>query len=194
VLKTGDYPGTCGFRKSVLERIGPYDGDVLFENEEMFRHFARHGARMACANDFLVRRLPPTLGKFLEQRPRQSYEDLVMWRKTALFASFLPVGLGLLLTGHQRAALAYFGAWSLAAMGLAARGRRGAAAEETFPASSCLFAVPWILERGVSVYVALFWRITRGGLPYWGQIVPKGTGAAFAPLVSEPERQAAYAA
>jgi hypothetical protein len=179
VLRTGDYPGTCGFRKSVLERIGPYDGNVLFENEEMFRHFARHGAAMGCANDFPVRRLPPTLAKFLEQRPRQSYEDLVMRRKTALFASFLPIVAALVLAGRWRSAAAYFAAWCLAAVGLAARGRRGLAAR-VFPWSSCLFAVPWVLERGVSVYVALYWKLARGGLPYWGRTFPNGTGAAFA--------------
>lgn len=179
VLRTGDYPGTCGIRRSVLDRIGPYDGDVLFENEEMFRHFALNGARIACANDFFVRKLPASFQKFLEQRPRQSYEDLVMRGKTALFASFLPLGAGLAMRGLTRAALVYFGAWGAGAIGLAWRGRRGAAARY-FPPTSPLFAIPWILERGVSVYIALFWRVAAGGLPYWGRIVPKGTGPEFA--------------
>lgn len=179
VLETGDYPGTCGFRKSVLDRIGPYDGDVLFENEEMFRHFALHGAKILCANDFFVRKLPPTFQKFLEQRPRQSYEDLVMRAKTALFASFLPLGATIGAVVGRGAALGYFGAWSAAAIGLAWHGRRQEGAARYFPISSCLFAVPWILERGIFVYVALFWRLAVGGLPYWGRIVPKGTGPDF---------------
>lgn len=179
ILETGDYPGTCGFRKSVFQRIGAYDGDVLFENEEMFRHFALNGADICCADDFFVRKLPPSLQKFLEQRPRQSYEDLVMRGKTLLFASFYPVAAALGLLASRRAAAAYLGGCSAAAVGLALIGRAKRGGARHFSAASCLFAIPWILERGVSVYLALFWRTTRGGLPYWGRIVPKGTGSQF---------------
>ena len=178
VVPTGDYPGTCGFRREVLQRIGPYDGDVLFENEEMFRHFALHGARMYCADDFFVRKLPPTLGKFLEQRPRQSYEDLGMRKKTVLFASLLPLGATLAARSPGLAA-GYLALWSAAAVGLAWRGRAKDGAAHYFSRGAPLFAVPWIIERGISVWVALFWRVTRGGLPYWGRIV-KGTGPAYA--------------
>lgn len=179
-LETGDYPGTCGFRKSVLLRLGPYDGDVLFENEEMFRHFARGGADVYPADDFFVRKLPPSLTKFLEQRPRQSYEDLAMRRKTGLFAAFLPVATALRLVGSWRATLVYLGLWAAAAMALAWRGRARAGAASYFPPDVPLFSFAWVLERGVSVYVALFWRVCLGGLPYWGRIVPRGTGEHFA--------------
>lgn len=178
VVRTGDYPGTCGFRRSTLRRIGPYDGDVLFENEEMFRHFALHGARICCADDLFVQKRPPGWAKFLEQRPRQSYEDLVMRGKTALFASFLPLGI-LAWAWSRAAAGTYVLAWFAGAVALAERGRRRAGGTACFSWDIPLFAVPWVLERGVSVYVALFWRLAFGGLPYWGRIVPKGTGASF---------------
>ena len=44
VLRAGDYPGTCGLRRSAMLRVGHYDGDVLFDNEELVRHFIVKGA------------------------------------------------------------------------------------------------------------------------------------------------------
>ena len=52
VLRAGDYPGTCGFRRSTMRRVGPYDGDVLFDNEEIVRHFALNGVEINYALDF----------------------------------------------------------------------------------------------------------------------------------------------
>jgi len=46
-LRAGDYPGTCAFRRSTMKRLGHYDGDVLFDNEEIVRHFAAAGAARA---------------------------------------------------------------------------------------------------------------------------------------------------
>ena len=53
-LRIGDYPGTCAFRRSTMLRIGHYDGDVLFDNEEIVRHFAASGATINYAIDFFV--------------------------------------------------------------------------------------------------------------------------------------------
>ena len=73
-LRAGDYPGTCGLRRSTMRRVGPYDGDVLFDNEEIVRHFALQGAKINYATDFFILKRPPTLTKWFEQRPRQAYE------------------------------------------------------------------------------------------------------------------------
>jgi hypothetical protein len=54
VLRAGDYPGTCAFRASTFRRLGHYDGDVLFDNEEIVRHFAANGANVCYARDFFV--------------------------------------------------------------------------------------------------------------------------------------------
>ena len=35
-----------------MRRGGHYDGDVLFDNEEIVRHFALHGANIKYARDF----------------------------------------------------------------------------------------------------------------------------------------------
>jgi len=42
-----DYPGTLAIRRSTFERCGGYDGGVLFENLELIRTVAAHGARCA---------------------------------------------------------------------------------------------------------------------------------------------------
>jgi hypothetical protein len=96
-LPNADYPGTCAFLRSTMLRSGEYDGDVLFDNEELIRHFARRGARICYANNLFVRKYPPTFRKWLEQRPRQAYEDFGLRFKTFLFASLLPIAIILAL-------------------------------------------------------------------------------------------------
>src|SRR5215213_4623000 len=89
-LAEGDYTGTLGVRRSAMLRVGHYDGDVLFDNEEIVRHFRLHHARIAYARDLFVLKRPPTLRKWMEQRPRQAYEDFVMRAKTLFFALLPP--------------------------------------------------------------------------------------------------------
>jgi hypothetical protein len=94
-LRTADYPGTCAFQKSTMLSAGDYDGDVLFDNEEIIRHFARASAHICYANDFFIGKRPPKLRKWLEQRPRQAYEDFGLHFKTILFSSFLPFAVAI---------------------------------------------------------------------------------------------------
>ncbi|MDQ6808266.1 MAG: glycosyltransferase family 2 protein, partial [Verrucomicrobiota bacterium] len=65
-LRTGDYPGTCAFRRETMLRVGHYDGDVLFDNEEIIRHFASEGARVAYEIDLFFQKRPPALRKWIE--------------------------------------------------------------------------------------------------------------------------------
>jgi len=178
VLRTGDYPGTCGFRKSAMLRVGHYDGDVLFDNEEMVRHFALCGAKICSALDFLILKRPPTFRKWLEQRPRQAYEDFVMHAKTAFFLALLPVGFGLELFFGWKTVLAYVVVLITGSALLALRGRR-AGAHRVFPATLSLYAPLWVLERSISVYWALYWRIIYGGYPFGDKLLSKGTGRAW---------------
>ncbi len=78
-----DFPGTLGVRSSFLRSIGGYDGDVLFENLELIRTVTAAGGRVIDAPDLFVRRRPPTVARFLEQRPRQAYDD---WAQPLRFA------------------------------------------------------------------------------------------------------------
>jgi hypothetical protein len=180
VLRAGDYPGTCGFRRSTMHRVGPYDGDVLFDNEEIVRHFALHNSTIKYAVDFFILKRPPTFTKWLEQRPRQAYEDFVMRAKTAAFLSLLPVTLILSYFRGASAGLLLLAAISLISILLSARGLLRNAAHRFFPSSSPLYAPLWIIERSISVYWAVYWRVRYGGYPFGERLLSKGTGGAWA--------------
>lgn len=178
-LRAGDYPGTCAFRRSACLRVGHFDGDVLFDNEEIVRHFALNGADVVCATDFFILKRPPTFAKWLEQRPRQAYEDFVMRAKTALFAALIPSALALAWLAGARAALAFVFVVALASVLVAARGLVRDAAYRFFPASTLLYAPLWVLERAVSVHWAFYWRARYGGYPFGAALLSKGTGRAW---------------
>ena len=177
-LRTGDYPGTCGLVRRAMLRVGHYDGDVLFDNEEIVRHFIVKGASMCHANDFFILKRPPSLSKWREQRPRQAYEDFVMRAKTLAFMAVLPLATVTLWLWGGGALLAYAGGVAGLSVVLAARGRRGEA-KRFFPAGVVLHAPLWVLERAVSVYWALYWRIFYGGYPFGDRLLTKGTGHAW---------------
>jgi hypothetical protein len=175
-LRTADYPGTCAFQRDAMLRVGPYDGDVLFDNEEIIRHFAREGATINYAANLFVRKRPPTFRKWIEQRPRQAYEDFGLRTKTALFLSLPLVATWLGLALGLRALVIFFAGISLAAVALAAAGRLRGNAARFFPWSICFVAPLWIVERTVSTYWALYWHFTCGGYPFGDKILSKGIG------------------
>lgn len=177
-LRAGDYPGTCAFRRSTMRRLGHYDGDVLFDNEEIVRHFAAAGARIAYARDFFILKRPPALAKWREQRPRQAYEDFGMHAKTALFTALLPLGAIIARRRGRRAAAGYAALAAVVAVALARRGRADGAAR-VVPASIPLWAPLWVLERCLSTYWAMYWRLRRGGYPFGDRLLTKGTGRAW---------------
>jgi Glycosyl transferase family 21 len=178
-LRTGDYPGTCAFRRSTCLRVGHYDGDVLFDNEEIVRHFVIQGADVSFARYFFIHKRPPTFQKWMEQRPRQAYEDFVMRAKTVLFMLLLPVIVALGLIIGAGTALLFTGVVSICAMLLALRGLWRDRAYKFFPAYVILYAPLWVLERALSVYWALYWRVARGGYPFGDRLLSKGTGRAW---------------
>jgi len=179
VLRAGDYPGTCGFRRSAILRVGPYDGDVLFDNEELVRHFAVNGGDIKYALDFFILKRPPTLAKWLEQRPRQAYEDFVMRAKTAAFLAVIPVTLWLSFLTAARSVIFFLAMLSLLSVLLSGRGLMRDAAYRFFPVRSPFYAPLWILERSLSVYWALYWRVWYGGYPFGEKLLTKGTGGAW---------------
>lgn len=188
-IKEGDYPGTLGVRRSAMLRVGHYDGDVLFDNEEIVRHFRARGASVCYARDFFILKRPPNLRKWIEQRPRQAYEDFVMRAKTAFFA-LLPVAFALAwLAGGWRWALAFLAVVACGAALVAARGL-GDGATRFFPAWLCLYAPLWVVERAASTYWAFYWRVARGGYPFGDRLLTKGTGRDWrAPMPSRSSEQ-----
>jgi hypothetical protein len=175
-LRTADYPGTCAFRRATMLRVGHYDGDVLFDNEEIIRHFARHGAQICYANDFFVLKRAPRFRKWLEQRPRQAYEDFGLRAKTTLFFS-LPALVTLVAVIAGTKALAWvLTLLALLAMMIAFAGRMHGDARNYFPVSIIFFAPFWILERSISTYWALYWFLRRGGYPFGDRLLSRGIG------------------
>ena len=161
-----DFPGTLGVRRSFLTSVGGYDGDVLFENLELMRTVAAAGGRIVDEPTLFVRRRPPTFGRFLEQRPRQAYDD---WAQPLRFAVFLSTGpaLAVLARRRPRGLVIVAGATILVAgVGRARNGGR-----RVFDRASPLFAPLWVGERATLAWVALARRLIGGGCPYAGTVI-----------------------
>jgi hypothetical protein len=161
----GDFPGTLGVRRSFLRSIGGYDGDVLFENLELIRTVTAGGGRVVEAPALFIRRRPPTFARFLEQRPRQAYDD---WAQPLRFAFFLAAGpvIAAATARRPRGLVLAAGAAILAA-GL---GRARHDGRDVFDRISPLLAPLWIGERAVLSWVALIRRLV-GGCSYAGTVI-----------------------
>jgi hypothetical protein len=178
-LATADYPGTCAFRRSTIHKTGHYDGDVLFDNEEIIRHFAHNGCRITYGLDLFVQKQPPTLRKWIEQRPRQAYEDFGLRVKTALFFGLLPFLIVVALLAGARGIEACLGVVAIASTLLALQGWARGHAPEVFPFYCCFFAPLWLFERTLSTYWALWFYLTRGGYPFGEHLLSRGIGRAW---------------
>jgi hypothetical protein len=162
-----DYPGTLAVRRSMFVAAGGYDGDVLFENLEMIRTIQAAGGMVRARPDLFVLRLPPTADRFLEQRVRQAYDDFARPVRLAVALATVPLMAAAIARGRWRA-LAVAG---LGAVAIAEAGRRRAGGAAHVPATTPLFAPPWLLERGVTSWLAVWSRLVRGGCVYRGTII-----------------------
>jgi hypothetical protein len=161
-----DHPGTLGVRRSRLASIGGYDGDVLFENLELARTVLAAGGRVVDAPGMYVRRRPPTPARFLEQRPRQAYDDLAQPARLAFLLALGPT-LGA-VTWHRPRGLLLVAAASVL---VAQIGRVRHGGNEVFDRVSPFLAPVWIVERACLVWLAVFRRFARGGCPYAGGVI-----------------------
>jgi len=161
-----DHPGTLGVRRSFLRSIGGYDGDVLFENLELVRTVAAAGGRVVEAPDLFVRRRPPTLARFLEQRPRQAYDD---WAQPVRFAAFLATAPLAVAVARRRPALLAVGAASVVLAASVGRIRRGG--RRVFDPVSPWLAPLWVVERAILSWLAFGRRVFGGGCPYAGTVI-----------------------
>lgn len=163
-----DFPGTLGVRRSFLRSIGGYDGDVLFENLEVMRTVVAAGGRVVDAPDLFIRRRPPTFARFLEQRPRQAYED---WAQPLRFALFLATGPAIAAVAVRRPRrVLLVAALAIAAAGVG-RARNGG--HLVFDRLSPLLAPLWVLERAFFSWVALVRRVLGRGCPYAGTVIKR---------------------
>jgi len=161
-----DFPGTLGIRRSFLRSIGGYDGDVLFENLELIRTVTAAGGRVIDAPDLFIRRRPPTFARFLEQRPRQAYEDRAQPIRFALFLAAGPAVAAVIARRPRRVLLGAAFAIGAASVGRARHGGR-----LVFDRVSPLLAPLWFVERAIFSWVALVRRLIGGGYPYRGTII-----------------------
>lgn len=151
-----DHGATFGLRKSSVRGLRGLE--VAWSNgEHPVRRLASRGAEVFSACEVFVRRLPPALTDWLQDRPRQAGDDFAVPVKTSFFFALLPLAMVIAICGGMRLAGSYAGAITFASIALAIRGRGGATA--VFPIRACLCAPLWVIERSVSVYWALFQRL-----------------------------------
>ncbi|MCA1581277.1 MAG: glycosyltransferase family 2 protein [Acidobacteria bacterium] len=163
----GDWPGTLGVRRSILEATGGYDGSVMFENLELVRTVLAAGGREAVLLDAYVLRRPSTTAHFWSQRVRQAYDEFARPARLAAQLGVLPAVLALVLTRHGRAAAGL----AAAAVGVAELGRRRAGGRRVFPWTASLFAPVWLAERAICSWLAVGAHAFLGGVPYRGGVL-----------------------
>ncbi|MCR2801858.1 glycosyltransferase family 2 protein [Microbacterium sp. zg-Y818] len=156
----GDFSGTVALRRSALPARG-YDTDVLFENLELERTVRAGGGRVDVASDLYVARRPADVRRFWEQRVRQAYDDWAQPTRLLRELALLPAVASLVRARDARGIAVFAGT----VVALAAVGRARAGGRAHFRASDCLWALPWALERSLTVWIAVLLRL-RGGVRY----------------------------
>ena len=184
-LLDGDWPGTLVLRRSRLDLVRGYRGDVLFENLELVRTVRAAGGREAVPLDLFVERRPPTTRHFLGQRVRQAYDEWARPARLAAQLSVLPVVVWLAATSGWRGLIA----GTLVVVGLAETGRRRAGGARIFPPTSAFWAPLWVLERAITSWLAVGTRLLLGGVRYRdGRLKEAATPMPkLRRMVSEPE-------
>lgn len=162
-----DYPGTLAVQGDFLQSLGGYDGNVLFENLELIRTIKAGDGPVLVRNDLYIRRLPPSARHFWSQRVRQAYDDYAQPARLFFFILLLPLSI---------IAAFLFSPWLLAgeavlAILMAEIGRRKYEGTKVFDIQSSLFAPFWLLERGICTWIALFEKLTRGGVEYNNSVI-----------------------
>jgi hypothetical protein len=165
----GDWPGTLGVRRSMLQATDGYDGDVLFENLELTRTVQAVGGVEVVPLDLFVKRNPPSSRHFWSQRIRQAYDELARpWRFVVLL-TLLPMTLTLALY-RRWVSLAVA---VLAIIALAELGRRRGNGANVFPFAASLLAPIWLAERAICIWLAVVAHLFLKGIPYHGSLLTR---------------------
>jgi len=156
-----DYPGTLAVQRDFIRALGGYDGDVLFENLEFIRTVKAGGGKVLHRPDLFVRRLPPSARHFWSQRIRQAYDDYAQPARLAFFIVLVPLLV----------AIAVYARWLIPvlvimAVVIAEIGRRKYGGHRVIAVSCSFFAPAWLMERGICTWLALFTKLTMGGVRY----------------------------
>jgi len=167
-----DHGATFAFRREILAGLHSLAaGDVIADH---VHRLGAAGAEVFVASGVFVRREPGALSAWFSQRARAAGDDFAQPIKTAFFFSITPLLALLAVLGGLGLAGGTAGAIAFASVGLAIRGRAGAGA--FFPLHACLFAPVWIFERSVSVYWALFRKLSGADEDASRVMEPAGSG------------------
>jgi hypothetical protein len=166
----GDWPGTLGVRRSLLDRAGGYDGDVLFENLELVRTIEASGGRAISRPGLFVRRRPPSSHHFWSQRIRQAYDEFARPTRLVVALTLIPVAVVLAVQGRWSWIGGLFGVTPIA---LAELGRRRDGGHRVFSWTASLWAPLWTSERAVCAWAAVGFRVFLGGIPYGGGVLKR---------------------
>jgi hypothetical protein len=166
----GDWPGTLGVRRSVLDRAGGYDGDVLFENLELVRTIEANGGRAISRPGLFVRRRPPSCHHFWSQRIRQAYDEFARPPRLVVALTLVPLAVALAMQGRWSWIALLFGVTPIT---LAELGRRSDGGRRVFSWTASLWAPLWTIERAVCAWAAVGARVVLGGIPYGGGVLKR---------------------
>ena len=156
-----DRGSTFGFRKRSVSGLRSLDHAALAH--DYVRRLASQGAEVFTSMQLFVRRMPPAFSDWIRELPRRAEEEFRMPATAVLFFMLIPSLIAVTLLGGARMAGTIAAGIAFASIGLALRGRIGAG--RFFPWRACFFAPVWILQRSVSIYCGLLWRVSRGGEP-----------------------------
>lgn len=165
-----DHGVTFGYRRTAIRGLRSFAPALA--SETTTRRLAAIGAEVYPASDVFVRREPGAFAEWWSARPRIAGDDFVLPVKTAFFFTLVPLLLLLVILGGPQLAGGYASVIAFVSIGLAARGRAGAATH--FPMRACLFAPLWVLERSVSVYWALYRKVMGADVATSPVSVPDG--------------------
>jgi hypothetical protein len=122
------------------------------------RRLVFSGVEVLAALDVFVKREPAELREWFESRPDRASAAFTNGSKAAFFFSLVPMLVFIALAAGIKLAAAVAALLSCSAIAIALRGRYGAT--QVFPLRAVFFAPLWILERSLSVYVALYDRLS----------------------------------
>jgi hypothetical protein len=151
-----DHGATFAFRRTPVRALRGWA--AIDAHDDPVRQLTTMGAEVFSASGVFVRREPGALDEWLERQPRIASHDFALPMKTAFFFSIFPLLILLGVLGGMQIATGYAALIAFSTIALAVRGRIGAAA--FFPLHACLFAPLWVFERSLSVYWALYRKLS----------------------------------
>jgi hypothetical protein len=151
-----DAASAFAFRRPPLRQLRQYAGNGLWDDGEPLRDFTLQGLDVHDAGDLFVERRPPAVSRWLRERPRRAGEERGAAGRALLLFAILPIAVLLVAVGGPFAASGFGALLSAVAIGLAVRGRSGAASY--FPAAVCLYAPLAVADRAISVYCSVLRR------------------------------------